>query len=381
MDPNETALADQPTEAQEQAAVVSDFPPMEEVSAEGGETEQRAGKAAGAEAEAESTYTLPDEQAKVFPDDVLQEFAENRYPELAKLLADENLPEQSRKQVRQILHDKLNGDIYIQKLKESGEEGDEEEVEETPEKPPEVDPAKTQQEAELRLSAFVDQITDPQVAIKFTEDFTKAFEIKDPQQRALAVTKTLTKGMLNVLREAIPAFIGGQNGYLERQVKAFMDTNYEGFGDTYKSNAYQSTWEGIRASNPKFAQLPAYNSPEWIAAAQEAAAIVPGFENAVYTDPATGKPLSPIKNFQKKAEAMANILTRTRGTAVKEAVEAVETGKRLAQESAQRKNLSKLGAGQSKGQIAASRGTDPLKAAIAAHRADSDPFAALKQKQ
>lgn len=377
---DETTLADQPAEIEESATVQSDFPPMEEISAEGGDTEQTQGETADTGTTSGESYTLPDEQSKVFPEEVLQEFAANRYPDLAKMLADQSLPEQSRKQVRQILHDKLNGDIYIQKLQQDEEPDEAEEETGEPADQPTVDPVKAQQEADLRLGQFVDQITDPKVAMQFTEDFTKAFEIKDPQQRALAVTKTLTRGMLNVLRDAIPAYIGGKNGYLESNVKSYLESNYEGFGDTYKANSYQSAWEGIRSSDPKFQSLPAYNTPEWIQAAQEAAAILPGFENAVFTDPKTGNPLSPARNFQKKAEAMANILTRARGSAVKEATQAVETGKRMAQESAQRKNLGKLGAGQSKGQIAATSTNDPLKAALAAHKADSDPFATLSKQ-
>lgn len=377
----ENALVDQPAETTESAeTLTSDFPSMD-TSAEGEVSDQGEGTTAATTDETESTYSLPDEQLKVFPAEVYQEYAENRYPELAKMLTDQNLPEPTRKQVQQILHDKLNGDIYIQRLEEKEEQEVEEVEEETEEAEdqPAADPVKAQAEAEQRMAQFVDQVTDPKVALQFTENFTKAFEIKDPQARAIAVTKTLSTGMLNLLKDALPAFLGGPQGYLEKSISGYINSNFEGLTESHKTNTYQSSWESIRTSDPKFAALPAYNTPEWIQAAQEAAAILPGFENAIFTDPATGKPLSAAKNFQKKAEAMANILSRTRGNVVKEAVQAVETGKRVQAESAQRKNLGKLGAGQSKGQITTGAGNDPLKAAIAAQRADSDPFAALKK--
>jgi hypothetical protein len=110
---DETAVADQPiTDTADQSAIES---AAQDSSAEATGSEQATG--ATTEVEQESTYSLPDEQSKVFPEDVLLEFAQNRYPELAKVLADPQLPESTRKNITQVIHDKLNGDIYIQKLK------------------------------------------------------------------------------------------------------------------------------------------------------------------------------------------------------------------------------------------------------------------------
>lgn len=379
---DESAVADQPTTETVEQPEQSDFPSTEVGTESGGET-QPTGETVDTET-TESTYQLPDEQLKVYPDPVLQEFAENRYPDLAKMLADGALSEQSRQAVRQIIHDKLNGDIYIERLRAESEAEPEEEEEAEPEKPadpPPVDQAAAMAHVEARLNQVVDQITDPKVAVAFVERLGKADAIKDPQERAIAVTKALTYGMANAMRDLLPAFLDGPGGWLEQRIGGYLNSNFEGFGDSYKANAYQSAWEGIRASDPKFAALPAYNTPEWMEAAREAASILPGFENAVYTDKATGRPLSPAKNFAEKAKAMASILTRTRGAAVTEAVKAVETGKRMAADSANRKSLGKLGAGQSSGKITAQPVTDPLKAAIAAQRADADPFAALKQNK
>jgi hypothetical protein len=384
--PIDNAVADQPTTTDDNAIATEEL-----LSPESSSAEETAG--AGAEGEAatqdaaieEATYSLPDEQSKVFPENVLQEYADNRYPELAKLLADQSLPEPTRKQVRQILHDKLNGDIYIAKLQEQ-EETDEEETEEDVDakEAPEPTQALTteqrqaqQAQVETTLNAIVDEITDPAIAEGFVKRLADADAIKDPKQRAVAVTKALTYGMANALRDLLPRYLE-DGGWLEKRIGGYINQNFEGFGESYKATTYQTTWEGIRQSNPRFQALPAYGTPEWTAAAQEAAAIIPGFENAIYTDPRTGKPLSQMQNFQKKAEAMANVLARTRGKIVEETLKAVETGKKQQRDAQNRKANAQLGAGKTRGQIASPAGDDPLKAALAATKADQDPFAVLR---
>src|SRR4051794_15630717 len=112
----------EPTQGAEQADQSGFESVVQDSSAETTGAEQTTG-AQPIEVEQESTYQLPDEQSKVWPDEKLLEFAQNRYSKLADVLNDQNTPAPIREQVRQILHDKLNGDIYIQKLKdEQGEE-------------------------------------------------------------------------------------------------------------------------------------------------------------------------------------------------------------------------------------------------------------------
>jgi len=376
----ETATVE-PTQGQESSESPEAVLQLDESSAEPEEQQQAEDSTASEQEQSsdESAYQLPDEQSKVFPDNVLLEYAENRYQELAKALKDSNLPEPTRNQIRQILHDKLNTDIHIAKLNESTEETEESEEEESEEQQEaKPDQAQTWAQVEERLNHVVDEITDPAVAVQFVERLGKADAIKDPKERAIAVTKALTFGMANAMRDLLPAFLNGQDGYLNRHIGDWMEKNFEGFGESYKSTSYANTWNSVLSADPKFKDLPAYGTEEWKAAAQEAAGILPGFENAVFTDPRTGKPLSPMQNFRKKAEAMANILTNARGKVVAEVAKAVETGKRVAKDNASRKANANLGAGHSKGQLATQTGIDPLKNALASLKSDSDPFASLR---
>lgn len=370
----------EPTQGTEELSAENQELLSPESSAEETEVQGNEGTSATAGAESEQAYQLPDEQSKVWSESDLQEYADNRYPELAKILADQNLPEPTRKQVRQILHDKLNGDIYIAKLQQEEEtEEDAEEIEEKPEPTQQLSKEQQWQQIETTLNNMVDEVTDPAVAEAFVKRLAEADAIKDPKQRAVAVTKTLSFGMANLLRDLLPRYLE-DGGWLDKRIGGFINTNYEGFGDNYKTQGYQSTWESIRQSNPKFGTLPAYGTSEWMEAAREAASILPGFENAIFTD-AQGKALSPMKNFQKKAEAMANILTRARGKNVEEVAKAVETGKQQQRLTQSRRSNAQLGAGKTKGQIVQTTGDDPLKAALAKHKTDDDPFAALRSAQ
>jgi hypothetical protein len=157
---NQTAVADQPITEQPTRLVLN---LSYKIAAPKRQAQNRPPARNHVEVEQESTYSLPDEQSKVFPEDVLLEFAQNRYPELAKVLADPQLPESTRKNITQVIHDKLNGDIYIQKLKdEQGEEA--EEIEEADEPTAEADPVQLQEHWNQAVNQFVDRVTDPKVA-------------------------------------------------------------------------------------------------------------------------------------------------------------------------------------------------------------------------
>jgi hypothetical protein len=364
----ETAVADQPTTETSDQSVNESV--AQDSSAEATGSEQAAG--AQPESGQESTYQLPDEQSKVFPEDVLLEFAQNRYPELAKVLADPAIPESTRKNITQVIHDKLNGDIYIQRLKaaEQGEEA--EEVDEADEPTVEADPAKLQEHWNEAVTQFVDRVTDPKVAQTFTDNFTKAFDIQDPQQRAIAVTKTLSGAAVNLMRDAVPELLFSPGPDGKTLIDRYMESKYEGLPGMVKTNAYGSAWDNLRQSDPKFANVPAYNTPEWKDAIGKVAEMVPGFEDAVFTGK-DGRVLSPYQNFVAKSRVAISLMQNLNGNsdkAVAAATKAVETGKKLARAAAGSQANAKLGAGQSRGQLSATA-SDPLKEAIAKHRADN----------
>jgi len=331
--------------------------------------------------EEETTYTMPDEQAKVFPDEVLVEFAQNRYPELAKALADQSLPEPTRQQIKQIVHDKLNGDIYIEKLRQAEEqqdEAEEEEQEETAEPTQQANPEAWQK----AVQSFVDNVTDEKAAQTFFDELNAAAALKDPKERAVKFTKTLSGAAVNLMRDAIPALLFGKDGQ-PGMIDQYIESRYEGLGESHTSALRSGDWESVKQSDPAYANLPAFGTPEFVAMAQKAAATVPGIENAVFTGP-NGQALSPRQQFIEKSKLLAKLAagTATQGT-VEKATKAVETGRRLQKESQQRKSVANLGAGQTKGQIApqVQSGLDAeRKASIARLREDENPFAVLNSR-
>ncbi len=368
----EAAVADQPTtESADQSVIES---AAQDSSAEATGAEQTTG--AQPEGEQESTYQLPDEQSKVWSDDALMGFAQARYSKLADALNDPNTPAPIREQVKQILHDKLNGDIYIQKLRAQEEgDGSEEELEEGEDAPiVEADPVKLQEHWNQAVTQFVDRVTDAKVAQTFTDNFIAAFDIKDPQEKALAVTKTLSGAAVNLMRDAVPEllFTPGPDG--RTLLDRYLESKYEGLSGMVKTNSYGQAWEDLRVSDPKFASTPKYNTPEWQTAIREVAAMVPGFENAVFTGK-DGRILSPYQNFVEKSKVAIKLMSRRQGTptqdkAIAIASKAVETGKKVEREATRSRNNANLGAGQSRGQLS-SAASDPLKDAIAKHRADN----------
>lgn len=375
----ESAVADQPiTETADQTGFES---VAQESSAEATGADQPTG--AQPEGQEETTYQLPSTQSKVFPEEAILEFAQNRYPELAKLLNDPNLPEQSRKHIRQVIHDKLNGDIYIEELKAAGQTEElEEETDEAEGEPVQAaDPAQLQEHWNQAVNQFVDRVTDPKVAQAFTENFTAAFDIKDPQQRSLAVTKTLSGAAVNLMRHAVPEllFTPGPDG--KTLIDRYLDSKYEGLPGMVKTSSYGAAWDNLRQSDPKFANVPAYNTPQWNEAIAQVAEMVPGFENAVFTDK-NGRVLSPYQNFVEKSKVAIKLMSNRPGDAAKAVVDAkkaVETGKKVERESTRLKTNAQLGAGQSRGQLSSAPGNDALSQAIAKHRADNG-FAGIDTK-
>lgn len=375
----ETLTAEATQETAEQVQPFADLAPEssdETVEQVGGEISETA------EAEtavAEQPYQLPDEQLKVFPEAEYQKFAEARYPHLAKLLNDQSLPEPTREQVKQIIHDKLNGDIKIEQL-QAGEEVEEEALEEEQELEPtqELAPEEQQKAWDNALTTFVKKNTDPEVAKKFMVDLRAVAEIKDPVQRDIAEVEVLSKGVANLVPAILDdyLFTPGPNG--ASLMDQWIESKFPGFAQTHQENARSTAWEGIRTA-PEFAaaKLPAYGTPEWMQSVNKVAAMMPGFEKARFSN-------DPIQNFAAKARVHAQLLagTATQST-VSATVKAVEKGKQLEKQATQRKALGNLGAGQTKGVIAQNGNVLPSdqarKEAIARLREDSNPFAALNK--
>lgn len=378
--PDETMTADIEQETTEQPQPFAGLEeetsdePVETVGGEISETEDTEAKTE------EEPYQLPDEQSKVWTDEALQGYADKRYPKYAALLKDPSTPEPTREAVKQLMHDALNKDIYIDQLRKAGEEVEEEPLEEEALEPTqELAPEEAEKAWDKALTTFSDKFTDPKTAQKFMSDLRAVAEIKDPVQRDIAEVKVLTKGVANVVPAILDdyLFTPGQDG--ASLMDKYFEARFPGFAQNHQETAKSSAWEQVRTA-PEFAaaKLPAYGTPEWMQSVNKVAAMMPGFEKARFSN-------DPIQNFAAKARVHAQLLagTATQST-VATAVKAVEKGKQLERQAQQRKNLGNLGAGQTKGKIAQNANVLPSdearKASIARLREDSDPFATLRKE-
>lgn len=362
---NETATLEptqESTAVTESSGSIFDDPEPEEQSSV--ESESTEGVAEG-EAEAETqgadddTNWLPDEQSKVFKDADYARYAK-RYG-----LTEEQA---SDPQIRRILHDKINSDIEIadrKKLEQQAEQEEEETSEEELEPTPQLKPEEEQAQHIQRINSFVDQITDTQTAKAFVERLAKADTIKDPEQRAVEVTKALTFGMANAFPDMLLGFLGiGQaGGWLEQQIAGYINAKMPGLGEAHLQSSIASTIDAVRSSNPKYSKMPQFGTPEWKSAALKAEELMPAMKYVQFFYP-TGhprerQPMDRLEAVAEKAKLMFDLIGNAPG-AVQQAEKAIETGKKVERENIQRKSLAKLGAGQSKGLTAKSTGNDDL---------------------
>lgn len=291
------------------------------------------------ETEAQSDETaedwLPDEQDKVFTDDTLNRYAQ-RY----------GFDEQSltNPQIRQLLVDKLNSDIYIRQQQQWGEQNQYQEVEEAQPEPTQQTQPPTREQYFQHLDRVIQERTDPEVAKQFHAEFLKSFGVPDaeiarmPASQAMQFTQTASKYMLNLMN----TFMGDM---LQANLSQQLSQAFPGFGDMYERSSYAMAWDQVRNSNPQFNALPAYGTKEFSSTLREASRRIPGFDEMQFTD-AQGRALPAMENAQRKYSMLAQIAS---GQNVDPALiqKAVATGQRQATRAAQRRAAGNLGSGQS----------------------------------
>jgi hypothetical protein len=328
------------TEAPTQDAIADSLLPETEQQIEQPETEQIAEPEQEAQTVEQEQIDQPDETAedwlptdqdKVFPDEVYARYAQ-RY----------NLsPEQAADpQFRQLLHDKINSDIYIQQQREQ-EQFAEPEPEPEPTQP---QPQVTQEQHFQNLARAVQERTDPQVAKAFHNEFLGVWNLpQDQQPQALA--QVTSKYMLNLVNTFLPDM-------LQAQLSQQLGQAYPGFGDMYDRSSHAMAWDRVRNSDPGFADLPAYGTKQFSQTLREAAGRIPGFDEMQFTD-AHGKPLPAQQNAERKYAMLAKIAS---GQNVNPALlqQAAAAGAKNARRADVRRSAGNLGSGQSK---AASGGT------------------------
>lgn len=268
---------------------------------------------------------LPTEQDKVFPDEVYARYAE-RYNLSAEQAADP--------QFRQLLHDKINSDIWIQQQQQQQEEPEPEQQAE----PTREQPVLSREQHFQNLARVVQERTDPEVAKAFHNEFMGIWNLP-PAQQPVALAEVTSKYMLNMVNTFLPDMLQAQ---LTQQVNQL----FPGFGDMYERSSMAMAWDRVRNSDQAFGNLPAYGTKQFSQTLREAASRIPGFDEMQFTD-ANGRPLPPQQNAERKYAMLAKVAS---GQNVNPQLlqQAAASGARNARRAEVRRAAGNLGSGQSK---------------------------------
>jgi hypothetical protein len=322
-------------------------PQPQEKKPEDAEPEQLEAEPPEQEPEEEADDWLPTEQEKVFPDDVLAKYAK-RYGVDEKWLENPSN--------KQLLHDKINSDIYLRLLRQQQEAEPEEEPEAEPEpEPTQPQPQITFEQHVQNIQSIVKQRTSPEMAQWMFNGFMTAFGVDKPEiarlapTQAQAFTEVLSVGALNLIQTFAPDLF-------QAFMPQVMEQQYPEFGGMYQRSATAQSWDSIRneLENP---ELPAYGTHEFAAAARKIGAEIAGsdvrFDRMVFND-AKGKPLSDRENRAEKLRMIAERMVNGGGQApqIPPALmaQAVQTGQKAAARKQAQQQAGNLGNGKSRTQ-------------------------------
>lgn len=281
---------------------------------------------------------LPSEQEKVFSDDTLRQYAERRYPEILQMLD----KDPTNGALRQLLHDKLNTDIFLRQQQEQQIEPEVFEPEPEPEPTPQqVQPQLTREQYFQNLDNIIRQSTDPQIAKEFHDGFLRAFGVPEAEiakttpQQQMALTSHLSKFALNLVNTFVPQLV-------QQQFQPVLNQTFPGFSEMYERSAYAMAWDRVRNSNPAYASLPAYGSKEFARTLKDAESKFPEMIRAFEVD---GK--IPVDRAGNAYALLARIAS---GQTVDPAIvqRAAQAGARNARRADVRRSAANLGSGQSK---------------------------------
>lgn len=342
-DISEALTQDQLADSLETAPVV-DAP--EKPEAEEETTEQEVAP----EVEETAEDWLPTEQEKVFSEETLTKYAQQRYPKLYdRLQKDPNDAD-----LKQLLHDKLNTDIYLKTLQDKPEQ---EEAEEEP--APRQEPTQTvsAQEWAKQVDEVARQYINPDMANHFAKGFiNEVFDVKDalPPEKAMKLAHVFTSGVINVVNSVLMPMLQSPLPDGRTAFQHAMGTNYEGFDDSYESSMYDRAWQSVTRGNPEFAKLPGYGdasgTQQRIAAATKIAGSPEDFD-ALQFRGKDGKSLSAYQTAVKKYSMMARVMAGENLTPVQSKA-VFEAGKKAARKLDVNRQAGNLGSGKSNGQIA-----------------------------
>lgn len=324
------------------------------------------GAAAAAADPEDDPNWLPDEQLKVFPDDVIAKYAK-RYGYTAEEVA-------ADPRIATALHDKINSDIYIAQQREERENPDgqttDDETDPNPAatQPQPIDPVEARKQYYAQVDKFVDTL-DPQAMNEAGNDLLAAMGVDitstDPEVQALVknapkIGRTMAKFGADLFNTMLPQL-------LPNLLPTMVENTYPSFGSMYEKAMYAHQWDTVRA-DPQYAALPNYGTKEFQQATRAAAAKYPGFEQMVFTDQ-KGRALPPAQQATMKYQILAKEMA---GVKVNPAVvaRAVETGRTLnAQTDQRRRQGAALNSGKTTGGFAKGSDGDVNNSMISAYNA------------
>ena len=351
--PSQDAIADTLVAPLEESTEAAENPAEEAVVTEGEEPTNQEAATEQAEEEEVADDWLPTQQEKVFPDETLAKYAKRYGYTLEEIQADPRL--------HRTLTERLNNDIYIQDLRQREEQAELEQETEKPEPTRQEQPQQqiTVEQHLANIRQMVQQRTDPTVAKEFFAGFNRIFGVSDQQiaetlkanpNAALEFTNHMSTFALNLFNSFVPDMVWAN-------LSNMVEQSFPNFGQMYERASYSYTWDALRNSDARFAELPAYGTKEFAAAARKAATEQFGsaedFENAVFTKVVNGQrvQMSPAENTQKKYSLLANAMLGRRLDPA-QVQQAIDTGKKQAAKTATRKDAGNLGSGRSKQTIA-----------------------------
>ena len=289
--PTQDAIAESLLPPEEQTAVE----PVAEQQAETQVEEQPVEQTEQPESPEVAEDWLPSDQDKVFPDEVYARYGQ-RY----------NLsPEQAADPlVRQLLHDKINSDIFIQQQQEQQQFATEQVEEPTPAQE-QAQPQLTREQYFQQLDQVIAQNTDPNVAKEFYTGFMKVFGVPDAEiaknaAQAMPFTQLMSKYALNLINTFVPQLMGSQ-------LQSLIGQTFPGFGEMYERSSFAMAWDRVRNSNPAFTDLPAYGTKQFSQQLREASRKIPGFDEMQFTGP-DGRALPPMENSMRKYGMLAQAI-------------------------------------------------------------------------
>jgi hypothetical protein len=273
---------------------------------------------------------LPQEQDKVFPVEIYAKYAQ-RY---------QLSPEQSSDPlIRQLLHDKINSDIFLRQQQDQ-------QALAAAEREPEPTQFESQQPPTLEqhfanLGEWAERNTDPRAAQLFADQFVKAFGMTEATRPevARALTQTMTTFGLNLMQTALP-----------QMLLPMMESVVPGFSGMYFQSARAQSWDAVRNSSPELKNLPAYGTREFMELCARLDAEYPALTEMGYAleqanggqlyGPAADKFYATLAKLASRQQLDPQLL-----------VEAAQAGARSAHRANVTRQAGNLGAGQSKGAI------------------------------